>query len=93
MGDNAPVLKHAVGEGRLHRVDLTSVLEIPLTALAIAGGHPDWVAVRRTFNKEADRLATRALEHAFTMHPSENINVEEYNTHSLRPPLGWELSC
>ena len=59
MGDNAPVLKHVVGERRLHRVDLASILEVTLAVLATAGGCPRWVAVRRSFNKAADQLATR----------------------------------
>ena len=92
IGDNAPVLKYAVGEARLRRVDLSPILETPLAAIALAGSHPCWMAVRRAFNKAADQLATRAVEQAFDMHPQDRVSIEEHNMVELSPALGWELS-
>ena len=51
------------------------------------------MAVRRAFNKAADQLATRAVEHAFDMHPNDQIDIEEYSSVELGPSLGWELSA
>ena len=63
-GDNLTIVRYGAGQGRLHKVELQGVLEQPLSELAAAGRHCEWLAARRRFNKRADEVATAALMRA-----------------------------
>jgi len=60
MGDNLGVVRTGAGFGRTRADPVWCVLETPVMFLASHGWTPDWAAVRRQFNRMADRLATRA---------------------------------
>ena len=60
-GDNLAVVRYGAAQGRLHRPEMQGILEQVLGQLAAAGWSPEWVAMRRAFNKAADELATGAL--------------------------------
>ena len=60
-GDNLGVVRYGAAQGRLHRPEMQGILEQVLGQLAAAGWSPEWVAMRRAFNKTADELATGAV--------------------------------
>ena len=60
-GDNLAVIRYAADQGGLRKIALQALLEVPLARLAATGRKIEWLAVRRRFNKAADREATEAL--------------------------------
>ena len=61
VGDNAAVVRHGAGLGRLARPALHELLADPLAATLEAGWQLSWLAVRRRLNTAADAAATSAV--------------------------------
>jgi hypothetical protein len=64
IGDNLAVIRYGAAQGRIHRTHLHSILEQPLSRAALTGWQLHWSAVRRRFNRHADRMATEAVLYA-----------------------------
>ena len=64
VGDNLPVLRMAVGNGRVRAPEAWQALEAPLLHVATQGWQCKWTAVKRIFNVAADQVATNGTEHA-----------------------------
>ena len=60
-GDNAAVIRHGAGLGRLSRPGLHEFLAAPLAAAAERGWSLTWLAIRRRLNEAADALATSTV--------------------------------
>ena len=58
VGDNLLILRMAVGNGKVWKPQIWQILEQPLLHTAVQGWDCEWIAVRRTYNTAADRLAT-----------------------------------
>ena len=80
MGDNVGVLRTASAFGRSRTDEVWRAIEQPVMHLACQGWDTQRVAVRRQFNRLADRLATRAT----------NSGVQARNTRG--PPSIWVWS-
>ena len=61
MGDNLPILRMAAACGRLTTADPWRAIEAPVMRAAADQWGVAWSAVRRCFNRTADRLATRGV--------------------------------
>ena len=63
-GDNLMVVRRGAAQGGVRKCETGLVLDRELARVAHVGTELRWRAVRRRHNKEADAVATRALEHA-----------------------------
>ena len=64
VGDNLSVLRFAAAQGSLRNPAHEGLLAPALSQLALHGIAPEWLAVRRRFNKAADARATAAVHWA-----------------------------
>ena len=67
VGGNLAVLRFGAAQGSLRNPAHEGVLAPTLSQLALQGVEPDWLAVRRRFNKAADNRATAAVAWAATL--------------------------
>ena len=59
-GDNAQVVRHTLGTGRLREPALAARLDQALVRVYAAGWHVTWIHIHRTANGEAHALARAA---------------------------------
>ena len=67
-GDNLAIVRFIASNGKLKEPRLRLILDHSLDRAQAIGWRLECVAIRRRFNKGADRAATTALEHARVLH-------------------------
>ena len=68
-GDNAAVVRHGAGIGRLSRPGLHALLAAPLAAATERGWDLTWIPIRRRPNYADDAIATSAVQWAAQLRP------------------------
>ena len=94
VGDNLPILRMTASNGKVKAPEVWEILEAPIMQIYTQGWRCNWVAVRRTLNTAADKVATIGTLRSVDLAANNRESPPEIRLWERDPkadtPISWQ---